>query len=80
MAKGGIVTRATTITAGEAGPEAIIPLSRLNSELNNAGQVNTFNISIEAGFGAGGKDIGDAIVNELIRYQRRNGKVPVRTL
>jgi len=38
------------------------------------------NITVNAGMGADGATIGDAIVNELIRYQRRNGKIPVKTL
>jgi len=71
MANGGIVTRATSIIAGEAGAEAIIPLDRLG----NMG--NTYNISVTAGMGADGKDIGTQIVNALKRYERTNGAIPI---
>ena len=68
MAEGGVVTRATTITAGEAGPEAIIPLDRMG----------------EFGMGGGGVTInvngGDpnAVVNALRTYMRQNGSVPIK--
>jgi hypothetical protein len=69
MAEGGVVRRATTITAGEAGPEAIIPLDRM-SEFN---------------FGSGGANVtinvngGDpqSVVNALRTYMRQNGSVPI---
>jgi hypothetical protein len=57
--------------AGEAGAEAIIPLDRLG----NMG--NTYNISVTAGMGADGKDIGTQIVNALKRYERTNGSIPI---
>ena len=56
---------------GEAGAEAIIPLDRLG----NMG--NTYNISVTAGMGADGKDIGTQIVNALKRYERTNGAIPI---
>jgi hypothetical protein len=70
MADGGIVTRATTITAGEAGAEAIIPLDRM----------------AEFGFGGGGGGVtinvngGDpnAVVNALRTYMRQNGSIPIK--
>jgi len=69
MASGGVVTKATTITAGEAGPEAIIPLDRMS----------------EFGFGGGGGvtinvNGGDpnAVVNALRTYMRQNGSVPIK--
>jgi len=70
MADGGIVTRAQTITAGEAGPEAIIPLDRMG----------------EFGFGGGGAGVtinvngGDpnAVVAALRTYMRQNGSIPIR--
>jgi hypothetical protein len=69
MAEGGVVTKATTITAGEAGPEAIIPLDRMG----------------EFGFGGGGANVtinvngGDpqSVVNALRTYMRQNGSVPI---
>ena len=69
MAEGGVVTRATTITAGESGPEAIIPLDRMS----------------EFGFGGGGGvtinvNGGDpqAVVNALRTYMRQNGSIPIK--
>ena len=71
MADGGVVTRATSIIAGEAGAEAIIPLDRMGSF------GSTYNISVTAGMGADGKDIGTQIVNALKRYERTNGALPL---
>ena len=71
MADGGVVTRATSIIAGEAGAEAIIPLDRMSS------MGSTYNIQVTAGMGADGKDIGTQIVNALKRYERTNGALPL---
>jgi len=71
FANGGIVTKAMLGMVGEAGAEAIIPLDRLG----NMG--NTYNISVTAGMGADGKDIGTQIVNALKRYERTNGAIPI---
>jgi hypothetical protein len=75
---GGLVSSATIGMIGEKGPEAIIPMDRLERMMGGGGQ--PINITVNAGMGADGATIGDAIVNELIRYQRRNGKIPVKTL
>ena len=71
MGDGGIVTKATSIIAGERGAEAIIPLDRMGSF------GSTYNISVTAGMGADGKDIGTQIVNALKRYERTNGALPL---
>jgi hypothetical protein len=71
MAKGGIVTKATSIIAGERGAEAIIPLDRMGSFGSN------YTINVTAGMGADGKDIGTQIVNALKRYERTNGALPL---
>ena len=78
FANGGIVNSAQLGLVGEAGPEAIIPLSRLEGMM--AGGGTTINLTVNAGMGADGRNISDTIVNELIKYQRRNGKIPVVTL
>lgn len=71
FAKGGIVTRPTLGLVGEAGPEAVIPLNR-------AGGLGTnISITVNAGMGADGAEIGDQIVDALKRYQRRNGALPL---
>ena len=71
MADGGIVTKATSIIAGERGAEAIIPLDRMGSF------GSTYNIQVTAGMGADGKDIGTQIVNALKRFERTNGALPL---
>ena len=71
MGDGGIVTKATSIIAGERGAEAIIPLDRMSSFGSN------YTINVTAGMGADGKDIGTQIVNALKRYERTNGALPL---
>lgn len=68
MAQGGIVTKPTQILAGEAGAEAIIPLSKLNSGM-------TVNIVVNAGMGVNGADVGQQIIDEIRKAERRSGKV-----
>ena len=81
MSLGGFVQSPVQALIGESGPEVVMPLDRFDRMYGGKGDGGTtITLNIQAGFGAGGKDIGDAIVNELIRYQRRNGKIPVKTL
>ena len=72
FANGGIVTKAMIGLVGEAGPEAIIPLSKLNDTSGT-----TINISVNAGMGADGGAVGNAVVDALVKYQRRNGAIPI---
>jgi TP901 family phage tail tape measure protein len=74
LAKGGIVTQPTTALIGERGPEAIIPLSRAG---DNLGRSNV-NITVNAGMGADGSEIGREIVEQLRKFQRSNGPLPLR--
>jgi hypothetical protein len=69
MADGGVVTRATTITAGEAGPEAIIPLDRMKDFGMGGGGNVTINVN-------GGDP--NAVVQALRTYMRQNGSVPIK--
>jgi hypothetical protein len=69
LAQGGIVTGPTLAMIGEAGPEAVVPLSRAG----------------EFGMGGGGNvtihvNGGDpqAVVAALRTYMRQNGSVPIR--
>lgn len=71
---GGVVSKPTVGIIGERGPEAVVPLSAMGTE----GSV--INLTVNAGMGADGQNIADMIVNELIKFQRRNGKIPVKTL
>ena len=87
-AEGGIVNRPTMALIGEAGPEAVIPLSRSlgNSPLptgrsmgNGSGgnSGTTINLTVNAGMGADGAAVGEQIVSALRQYQRRNGALPL---
>lgn len=68
FAKGGIVTKPTIGLIGEAGAEAVIPLS----QAGKFGGGDTY-ISIEVN---GGDP--NAVVDALRRYQRQNGAIPIR--
>jgi hypothetical protein len=72
LANGGLVTRPTLSLIGEAGPEAVIPLSQLG------GMGGNINITVNAGMGADGAEIGKSIVDALKQYQRRNGPIPLQ--
>jgi hypothetical protein len=68
LADGGIVNSPTLALIGEAGPEAVVPLTGNNAP--NMG--NTFNIYVQGGDP-------NAIVDALRRYNRANGPIPVTT-
>ncbi len=72
LATGGIVTKPTLAVIGEAGPEAVIPLSK-------AGQMGgtTINLTINAGVGTDGVQVGDEIVGALTAWSRQNGALPL---
>jgi len=65
MATGGIVTSPTMALIGEAGPEAVIPLSKMGS----IGGGVTINVN-------GGDP--QAVVDALRRYMQVNGSVPIK--
>lgn len=77
MANGGIVNGATAMIAGEAGPEAILPLSKLqpmmDSAINNSSTSNTtFKVYVD-----GAKDINwDA---EMVKMERARSRYNIRT-
>ena len=66
MATGGVVTSPTFALIGEAGPEAVIPLSKMGS----MGGGVTINVN-------GGDP--QSVVDALRRYMQVNGSVPIRT-
>tara|TARA_R110000868_G_scaffold366734_2_gene629647 strand:+ start:145 stop:2373 length:2229 start_codon:yes stop_codon:yes gene_type:complete len=70
MADGGVVTRATSIIAGEAGPEAIIPLDRLGNM--GGGDIN---ITVSAGVVSSPDQIGQQLIELIQKAQRRSGTV-----
>tara|TARA_Y100000033_G_scaffold38577_1_gene37888 strand:+ start:1167 stop:3389 length:2223 start_codon:yes stop_codon:yes gene_type:complete len=73
LARGGIVTQPTTALIGERGPEAVIPLSRAGG---NLGQTN-INLTVNAGMGTDGASVGRQIVEELRKFERSNGPLPL---
>jgi len=70
FAKGGIVTGPTLALIGEAGPEAVVPLTGRNAPTGN-----TINLTVNAGMGADGNQIGREIVDIIKRYERVSGPV-----
>jgi hypothetical protein len=70
LASGGIVNKPTLALIGEAGPEAVVPLSG-----RNAGMGNSITINVSAGMGADGNQIGREIVDAIKRYERTSGPV-----
>jgi SLT domain-containing protein len=66
MATGGIVTSPTLALIGEAGPEAVIPLSKMGG----MGGGVTINVN-------GGDP--NAVVTALRNYMRQNGSIPITT-
>jgi TP901 family phage tail tape measure protein len=70
MAKGGIVTGPTLAMIGEAGPEAVIPLSGRNAPTGTV-----YNITVNAGMGTNGAQVGRDIVDAIKKYERASGPV-----
>jgi phage-related protein len=69
LAEGGIVNRKTLALIGEAGPEAVVPLDR------NARMGGDFYVTVNAGLGTNGADVGREIVAAIRRYERTSGRV-----
>lgn len=73
LAKGGIVLGPTNALIGEAGPEAVVPLSKAG---NFGGGV--YNITVNAGVGTNGAQVGQQIVEAIKKYERTSGQVFAR--
>jgi phage-related protein len=73
LAKGGIVMGPTNALIGEAGPEAVIPLSGANSARGAMG--TTINITVNAGIGTSGSQVGQQIIDAIKKYERTSGAV-----
>ena len=69
LAEGGIVTGPTLALIGEAGPEAVIPLSKMG------GMGGGMNISVSAGLISTPDQIGQQIIEAILKAQRRSGTV-----
>ena len=70
MANGGIVTGPTLALIGEAGPEAVVPLSQMGKM---GGGVT---VNVTGGF-ATGPEIGEAVVNAIRAYNRTSGPAAI---
>lgn len=70
MATGGIVTKPTLALVGEAGAEAVIPLT--GNTASSMGNNTTIHVTVTSADP-------NAVVDALRRYQRQNGAIPVRT-
>ena len=71
LAEGGIVNSPTLAMIGEGGPEAVIPLSKMNT----GGGGVTYNIVVNAGLGTDPDNLSRTIVESIKRYEKRNGAV-----
>jgi len=69
LARGGVVTTPMRALVGEAGPEAVIPLSRMNQMTGGT----TFNIYVNASNRTGGAQAGEEVVAALKGYNSTNG-------
>jgi hypothetical protein len=70
LAEGGIVSKPTLAIIGEAGPEAVIPLSKMGGSGGN-----NYSITVNAGIGTNGTQVGREIVDAIKRYERASGPV-----
>ena len=73
MANGGIVTGPTLALIGEAGPEAVVPLSQMGN-MGNGGGVT---INVTGGL-ATSAEIGQSVVNALRAYSRTAGPLQLQ--
>jgi phage-related minor tail protein len=69
LAEGGLIKGPMIGLIGEAGPEAVIPLDKLDKGGNQ------FNITVNAGMGTNGRQVGEDIVAAIKRYERTSGPV-----
>lgn len=83
LATGGLLTGPRYL-AGEAGNEAVIPLNsptardmmrRAFADSVNGGNSTTYQITINAGMGTDGTDVGRQLVEQIKVFERRNGPV-----
>ena len=80
LAMGGILKQ-QVFTAGEAGPEAVLPLrgkgaAMLREALGSQGGANvtTYNLTVNAGMGTDPDELGRVIVESIKRFEKRNGQ------
>jgi hypothetical protein len=75
LALGGVITKPTRALIGEGGPEAVIPMSKLDRMMrgNRQGGGNTFIINVQSSSRIGGAQAGEEVVNALKTYNTNNG-------
>jgi len=75
LARGGLVTQPTRALIGEAGPEAVIPMSKLDRMMRGGGKGggNTYIINVQANSRISGAQAGEEVVNALKTYNTNNG-------
>jgi hypothetical protein len=71
LAQGGIVNRPTLAMIGEKGPEAVIPLNKAGGMGGGA----VYNITVNAGIGTNGGEVGKQIVEAIKKFERSSGPV-----
>jgi TP901 family phage tail tape measure protein len=76
LAAGGLVTGPTLALVGEAGPELVLPLTGRHAQQAGVGASNIY-LTVNAGMGTNGAEVGRQIVDALKAYERRNGSVYV---
>jgi len=81
LALGGILKK-QVFTAGEAGPEAVMPLTGRGGEmlrdalgLGGGAATQVINLTVNAGLGTNPDELSRVIVDSIKRYERRNGQV-----
>ena len=75
-ATGGPVASGSSYLVGERGPEIFTPMSSGNIIPNDRlGGSTNINITVNAGMGANGKQLGEQIVTAIKRYERTSGPV-----
>jgi hypothetical protein len=76
-AAGGPVSSNRPYIVGEVGPELFVPSSSGSIVPNNQMGGSVINLTVNAGMGADGTQVGEQIVSALRQYQRRNGALPL---
>lgn len=79
LAQGGIVTRPTYALIGEAGPEAVVPLTSPYApdflQSGGGGGDTYITIKVDAGLVSSPEQTGQLIIDAIRRAERRSGKV-----
>ena len=74
LAQGGVALSPTLAVVGDnAEGEAIIPLDQLNRFVGGAGMGSTYQITVKAGLGTNGAEVGRQVVEAIRSFERRNG-------